>query len=574
MAAPIPTFALRGTEGTCLVEGPPSYSTKATFKRCEGKACKVMAFSPDGSLFAWCNGESVEIVTTTDFKQVQKLDKPKTMGLEFSPSGSLLATWEPYAVNKNDPGMSSNLNIWDVKSGNLLRSLNQKKHGGWQPQWSDDEKICTRNVTNEVQCFENNNFDSITNKLHLQNLAEFQLASGPAPYHLAAYVPGSKGQPAFVRVYRYPEFSGPNAVLANKSVFKCDKAEMYWNKKGTSLLILTATETSAGSYYGDNSLHYIDVKGTSSMVPLGKNGPVYSLQWNPNSQEFCAVYGYMPAKATLYNLKCEPVFDFGTGPRNTVAYNAHGNIVCLAGFGNLRGNLEFWDTKQKKQIKQTEASDSTMFEWCPDGVHFLTATTAPRLRVGNGYKVWHYTGTLLHHYSVPKDSELWEAKWQSAPQGLYKEQPVTYRAVESTVVQPATKAAAYRPPGARGQAVSFKVHEEDELPSNAKQQANPENMSKAALKNKKKREAKAKAKEEQGSAGAAPSRPSTAPAPAAVSTGDPEKDKKIKNLTKKLQQIEKLKEDQKAGKQLEKNQLEKLNSETTLRKELEDLRLS
>lgn len=31
-----------------------------------------------------------------------------------------------------------------------------------------------------------------------------------------------------------------------------------------------------------------------------------------------------------------------------------------------------------------QASDSTTFEWSPDGTHFVTATTAPRLREGNG----------------------------------------------------------------------------------------------------------------------------------------------------------------------------------------------
>ena len=35
----------------------------------------------------------------------------------------------------------------------------------------------------------------------------------------------------------------------------------------------------------------------------------------------------MPARATLFNLKCEAVFDFGTGPRNNVYYNAHGNSI-------------------------------------------------------------------------------------------------------------------------------------------------------------------------------------------------------------------------------------------------------
>lgn len=35
----------------------------------------------------------------------------------------------------------------------------------------------------------------------------------------------------------------------------------------------------------------------------------------------------MPAKATLFDLKCEPLFDFGTGPRNNVFYNPHGNNI-------------------------------------------------------------------------------------------------------------------------------------------------------------------------------------------------------------------------------------------------------
>ena len=37
----------------------------------------------------------------------------------------------------------------------------------------------------------------------------------------------------------------------------------------------------------------------------------------------------MPAKATIFNLKCESVFDFGTGPRNAAYFNAHGNSILL-----------------------------------------------------------------------------------------------------------------------------------------------------------------------------------------------------------------------------------------------------
>ena len=65
------------------------------------------------------------------------------------------------------------------------------------------------------------------------------------------------------------------------------------------------------------------------MFYTGKEGPIYSVEWSPKSSEFCVVYGYMPSKATLFNLKCEPVFEFGTGPRNCTYYNPHGNNILF-----------------------------------------------------------------------------------------------------------------------------------------------------------------------------------------------------------------------------------------------------
>ena len=37
----------------------------------------------------------------------------------------------------------------------------------------------------------------------------------------------------------------------------------------------------------------------------------------------------MPAKATLFNSKCEVIFDFGTGSRNECYYNQQGNNILL-----------------------------------------------------------------------------------------------------------------------------------------------------------------------------------------------------------------------------------------------------
>ena len=72
-----------------------------------------------------------------------------------------------------------------------------------------------------------------------------------------------------MRVYKYPNFGGPNAAIANRTFFKADKVEMMWNKTSSAMLLLTTTETSESSYYGDQGLHFVGMNGESSLVHLG-----------------------------------------------------------------------------------------------------------------------------------------------------------------------------------------------------------------------------------------------------------------------------------------------------------------
>lgn len=62
---------------------------------------------------------------------------------------------------------------------------------------------------------------------------------------------------------------------------------------------------------------------------IGKEGPIYNVVWSPKGNEFVAIYGFMPSKATIFNLKCEPVFELGTAPRNTIYFNPQGNNILL-----------------------------------------------------------------------------------------------------------------------------------------------------------------------------------------------------------------------------------------------------
>ncbi|XP_030350892.1 eukaryotic translation initiation factor 2A isoform X3 [Strigops habroptila] len=477
MAPPAPLLAVRGSEGLYMVNGPPSFTESTTFQRDSGKNCKAVAFSKDGSLFGWCNGEKVNVVNVTSAELLCSFDLPKAVCLQFSPKNNVLATWQAYTTAKDGTAGVPNLQLHDVKTGKCLKSFIQKKMQNWCPCWADDESICARNVNNEVHFFENNNFT--------------------------------------------------------------------------------------------------------------KNGPIYDVVWNPNSVEFCAVYGFMPAKATVFNLKCDPVFDFGTGPRNAAYYSPHGHILVLAGFGNLRGQMEVWDVKNYKLISKPVASDSTYFAWCPDGEHIVTATCAPRLRVSNGYKIWHYTGSLLHNYEVPSNEEMWQVSWQPFLDGVFPAKAVKYQAVPSELPSAEPKPAqAYRPPALRNKPVTSSKLHEDEPPQNMKPQSGSSDkpLSKTALKNQRKHEAKkaakqsiclqeAKADANHDSTQSSASQNAPRSVVPAVTSGDPEVDKKIKNLKKKLKAIEQLKEQAAAGKQLEKNQLEKIQKETALLQELEDLEL-
>lgn len=165
--------------------------------------------------------------------------------------------------------------------------------------------------------------------------------------------------------------------------------------------------------------------------------------------------------------------------------------------------------------------------------------------------------------------------------GVFPAKTITYQAVPSEVPNEEPKVAtAYRPPALRNKPVTNSKLHEEEPPQNMKSQSgNDKPLSKTALKNQRKHEAKKAAKQEARS----DKSPDLAPTPAPQSTprntisqsisGDPEIDKKVKNLKKKLKAIEQLKEQAATGKQLEKNQLEKIQKETALLQELEDLEL-
>lgn len=89
-------------------------------------------------------------------------------------------------------------------------------------------------------------------------------------------------------------------------------------------------------------------------------------------------------------------------------------------------------------------------EWGPDGEKIVTATTAPRLRIGNGFKVYHYSGALLHETVWPTGQELLQVVWQKYADGVFTEKPISNVKVAGIEPsQPQSSKAVYVPPNIR-----------------------------------------------------------------------------------------------------------------------------
>lgn len=81
---------------------------------------------------------------------------------------------------------------------------------------------------------------------------------------------------------------------------------------------------------------------------------VQDIKWVPKSQNFIVVSGLQPATATLYDKNCQALSEFGKRFRNTIRVCPFSQIAMIGGFGNLAGEIDFWDVRSMKQLGKTK----------------------------------------------------------------------------------------------------------------------------------------------------------------------------------------------------------------------------
>jgi translation initiation factor 2A len=564
------------------------------------------------------------------------------VGLDVSPLGNFLVTFQRPTGEAGE----KNLKVWKVDKTNRIigdptnapapepvyqQPQKQASSDTWPLyQFDESETFMYRSVTNEVHALRTSAYDEgIKKKLRVKGVDTFSISrtKGDSPTKgakIAIYCPESKGAPGSVQVYDMEESfkeSGNKETpqpTARRSFYRSSRAKLMWNASGYALLAwaFSDVDKTNQNYFGEQSLHYLSSDGEREQLVDLKDGPIHDVKWAPNGQHFVAIHGFMPAKATLFDCKCKPIYDFGSGPRNTVEWNPFSRFLILGGFGNLPGDIEFYDKKADgkcKVIGTVRAPCAVNCSWAPDGRHLLTSTTSPRLRVDNGLKIFHYNGDLVSESDV---EILLQVEFGPTMPGTFQDRPVSPSRIKAGLNKSGgaggggaalNRPAAYVPPHLKGKKsggsgnFSLAYDKSEKGPGKIKKNQNASSQqnanlppgaelatsSKSANKNAKKRAAKKRAQEQAaaaaqaGGGGEGDEKKKTSEEKSnngkAVAAEEAEAvevavdvPKKIRNLEKKLRQIDQLKAKPKDS--LSSEQVQKLETEGQLRELVENLK--
>ncbi|KAH0453799.1 hypothetical protein IEQ34_018123 [Dendrobium chrysotoxum] len=446
--APTLEILAREPEGFSIWNGPPFNNGQPKVKL-ERVSCTAANYCGSGSrLMVMESSSSICVYDCNTSTKIKSFDIPAVSASTLSPCGTFIQTFQ-----KSTTPQEKNVVLWLIENGAAVYQHFQKNmtKTTWPAiQFSSDESIACRMVTNEIQFLDGKDFTKgIIYRLRVPGVMAIELSKTPGS-HIAAFVAESKGVPASVQIFSCKQDAQAQPI-ARRSFFRCSSIQLHWNHGSTGLLAVAQSDVDKTnqSYYGESKLNYLTTDGShEGLVPLsmfsflfcchrfpsfffmyevriidlwsicqGRRVPFMMFNghprvWNlPLSMDlFLPEQQYLTTNAVHCLSWVQALTIQSDGIRKgNVSLSGKLSFICLAGFGNLPGDMAFWDYSEKRLIGTTKAECSVSSEWSPDGLYFMTATTAPRLQIDNGIKIFHYNGSL---YFKKMFNKLYQADWK------------------------------------------------------------------------------------------------------------------------------------------------------------------
>lgn len=481
-------LVVRDHEGWRLYQQHPktgNLKQQTPNKKCND--CDIV-FSPDGIYFAVLLESGIEIYNSSSGNLVSFLNQPCVRTAYFSPLNTYIISYH-HRTNEDKHG---NVLIWHWSSNNIVYQffVNEWNKKIKPFQFSDDEIIAARITNNSFIILDakhlNYSSANILGLMKIPNISQISIApmaNNNNDYLLAIFAlpTKSKTKAATVTLYTFSlqmALKKSNAFTkgSQRAFFNVDSCELKWNSRGCTLLAITISDVDIHglSYYGHQTLYLLHSRKNHSMIiPVANQGKLQEVQWHPSGLEFIVIDDH-PQKMTVYDYNGRETILFGTKIRNKVRYSMDGRFMWCGGFGNLTGEMSFYDWGQPRKSLQNLrtqnademgkielgfAKDSACryFEYSPDSSTFLAASLYPFMTVDTGFKLYKYNGRLLMTW---KESErLYQVQYRPSLLGVYPVREPSPNAVSKKKV--ATKA--YVPPHLRNKMQSMQAHQQKKL---------------------------------------------------------------------------------------------------------------
>lgn len=459
---------------------------------------KASTWSPNGKTLASVEPSIgvviIEFSTTTPGKStVRELpgSSKLTQNLWWSPSGNFLVSHHPVEkIAGSDAPPQPNLLVREKETYEVVASFLVPKLDRTNKtcllQWTLDERLCCRIVqisNKEFAVHVLPGEDLNSEPLHvIRHPTEMNCLWAPIDSarnrnligRLAVFC--MDGRDDLKRVKDHAEVWILDVHTPDISVVKTcgttvpsgERADLLWSPSGSALLALVETDVdeTGVSYYGSTRLVLMSADGEViqelNKDQSGQYLPIQAVGWSPATDTFILIRGFQPSQVTLWTWdeaerKCVQLQSLMEKThRNTIKWNPFGNLVMLAGFGNLAGDFDIFGltkegSREMMTISTGAANCTVTAEWSSNGRYILAAVLFPRMRVENGYSILNaLTGKAIDGELI---DELFEVSWKptTTPSSFAPTQAEIVAAKDAfAALEPEKpKKQAYRPPKGR-----------------------------------------------------------------------------------------------------------------------------
>ncbi|KZT30474.1 translation initiation factor eIF-3b [Neolentinus lepideus HHB14362 ss-1] len=393
----------RGNDVEIHWHGKPSQREQA-YKHTEWTDLYI-SWSPQGTYMTTLHRQGVQLWGGPSWLLQQRFAHPYVKLIDFSPCEQYLVTWsnEPIVVPEGamqgsryfspiDEG--NHIAIWDIKSGNMLRTFPAAQAEGEEPgskkqlqwpafKWSPDDKFVAR-VTpgQQISVYELPSMGLQAKKsIKIEGVVDFEWcplgdkdredaekaekeAKGGAKTTrkvkenmLAYWTPEVANQPARVTLMKFPSRS----ILRQKNLFNVSECKIYWQNQGDFLCVRVDRHTKTKKTLFCN-LEIFRVREKDYPVEVVElKDTVLEFSWEPKGERFAIVSSSDPNLGNPgpgITIKTDVNFfqlhkqkgDFRLlrnlpgRTSNTIRWSPRGRFVLLATVGSSsKSELEFWD---------------------------------------------------------------------------------------------------------------------------------------------------------------------------------------------------------------------------------------